>query len=200
MRKQHHVIYVPGIQDDIYHAQSLPMKFWWLYGLRGHCHPMPWAGEEPYEPKFKRLLAQIDGYLAQGHKVSLLGASAGASAVLNAYVERADKITGLAYVCAKINAPETVSDLTYNANPAFKTALYGLQGNLPRLKPADKDKMHSYYSPGDHYVPYAATTIPGVEESRLPPLKHGFAIIYSLTFGAHRIARFLRRQAKLKDN
>lgn len=191
---QHHVIYIPGIQDDAYHAQSLAVSFWRLYGVRGHCHPIPWTGEEAYAPKFQRLLAQIDKYIERGHKVSLVGASAGVSAILNAYVERPNDITGLVYICAKINAPETVSPKTYAANPAFKTALYDLQTNLHKLSAADKAKMLSLYSSNDQTVSYQATVIPGVTEKLLPPLRHGYAIMYSLTLGAPGFIRFLKRQ------
>ncbi len=189
--KQHHVIYVPGIGDDSF-GQSLYIKFWRLYGVRGHLHEMPWAGDGAYEPKLQRLLDKIDHHKAQRHKVSLVGASAGASAVLNAYVERRDDIAGVVYICAKINAPETVSDKLYAKNPAFKTALYCLQDNLKKFTVADKAKMHSFYSPGDHYVPHEATIVGGVAESKLPPLRHGVAVIYSLTFGTHKLLRILK--------
>lgn len=184
--KQHHVIYVPGILDNIYHIQSLAISTWRLHGIHGHCYPIPWAGTEAWEPKFKRLLAEIDRYADAGHKVSLVGASAGASAVLNAYVERKDKISGLVCICAKINAPETVSKKTYQQNPAFKESLEILQRNLPKLTAEDKAKMLSLYSPKDGVVPYLATVIPGVKEQQLPALRHGRAIIYALTFGSGR--------------
>ncbi len=184
MKQQHHVIYVPGILDDIYHAQSLLVGLWRLRGVHGHCHEIPWTGEEDWQPKFRRLLDKIDRYKAQDDDVSLVGASAGASAVLNAYVARKDSIAGLVYICAKINAPEIVSDRTYGKNPAFKTSLYALQDNLGKLTDADKAKMLSLYSPADKTVPYAATVIPGVKEHALPGLNHGKAILYSLGPGA----------------
>lgn len=157
---------------------------------------MPWAGEEPYEPKHRRLLEEIDSYRSEGHKVSLFGASAGASAVINAYMERRNDITGLVYCVAKINAPETVGDRVYAANPAFRTSMQVLQDNLPKLTPDDKARMHSFYSPGDRYVPYEATVIPGVKETRLPPLNHGKAITYALTLGARAVLRPLKELAK----
>lgn len=167
--------------------------------MRGHLHEVPWEGSEAYEPKLKRLLSEIDRYKAQGHLVSLVGPSAGASAVINAYVERRDSITGLVYVCAKINAPETVSDKLYAKNPAFKASMYDLKANLKELKPNDKAKMHSFYSPGDRYVPYEATVIPGVGETKLPPLRHGTAIIYSISLGARKLLSPLK-QLVIKQN
>lgn len=168
------------------------MKLWRFHGVHGHCHEIPWAGPEAFEPKLQKLLDHIDKYLAKGYKVSLIGASAGASGVLNAYMERRDDISGLAYICAKINDPDTVSRKTYAKNPAFKTSMEVLQKNLPKLTQADKAKMHSFYSPGDSTVPYEATVISGVAESRLPALRHGRAILYSLSFGAPKLLKPLK--------
>jgi len=192
MKQQHHVIYVPGILDDIYHAQGVLVKLWRFHGVHGHCHEIPWEGPEAFEPKLQRLLEQIDKYRSKGHKVSLIGASAGASGVINAYMERKDDIHGLIYICAKINAPETVSKKTYARNPAFKTSMEVLQKNLAKLTAADKAKLHSFYSPGDGTVPYDATVIQGVAESRLPALRHGRAILYSLSFGAPTLLQSLK--------
>lgn len=199
MKRQHHVIYVPGILDDIYHAQSAMVASWTLHGVHGHLHEIPWAGEGAWEPKFQGLLDEIDKRREQGHLVSLAGASAGASAVLNAYVERKDDITGVAYICAKINAPETVEYETYEASPAFKTSLYGLQDNLKKLTAQDKAKLHSFWSPGDKRVPYAATVITGVEETKLPSLRHGRAILYSLSVGAGTLLKPLKDLAKAAE-
>lgn len=191
MKKQHHVIYVPGILDGIYY-QNEAVKLWRLYGVRGHCHVMPWLGDEAYEPKMERLLAEIDAYRAKGHLVSLVGASAGASAVLNAYIQRRDDITGVVYIVGKILAPETVPRKIYRTNPAFKTSMAILQKTLRQLTPEDKAKIHSFYSPGDTFMPHAGTVIKGVRESRLPSLQHGWAITYSLTLGARKILRPLK--------
>jgi hypothetical protein len=114
---------------------------------------------------------------------------------LNAFLERKDAITGLVYVCAKINAPASVSAETYRRNPAFKTSLYTLQDNLKRLTPADKARLHSFYSPVDARTPHAATVIPGVRETKLPALRHGRAILYSLSLGASTLLHPLKELA-----
>lgn len=195
MKRQHHVIFVPGLGDNIW-GQGFYVRLWRLHGVHGHLHEIPWKGQGAWEPKLQRLLHEIDTYAEQGYRVSLVGASAGASAVLNAYADRKDKITGVAYICAKINAPETVSEKTYAKNPAFKTSLYALQGVLKKLTPEDTAKFHSFYSPGDNYVPYKATTVQGVSESKIFPLRHGPAIIFSLALGARQILSPLKNLAK----
>lgn len=193
---KHHVIYVPGITDDILHVQSMLIRSWLLYGLRPHTHAVPWAGEDSFEPKLQQLVGLIDALSAAGHTVSLVGASAGASAVLHAYSMRKDKVTGLVYICGKINRPEAVSERTYTQNPAFKGALFGLPDVLQHLTPQDKEKMMSFYSRVDTTVPYPDTLISGVQEQQLPSVKHGWAIVYAISFGAYRIARFLKARRK----
>jgi pimeloyl-ACP methyl ester carboxylesterase len=192
MKKSLHIIYVPGIADNIYHVQSMLLRIWRLYGVHGHCHEMPWLGPISYELKFQSLLDEIDKHTAEGHEVALIGVSAGASAVLNAYVARPDKIKGVVLLCPKINYPATVSPKTYAKNPAFKESLEQLQDNLGKLTAHQKQRILMCYSLGDGTVPYEASTIPGVQERRLPSLKHAQAILYGISFGAPGILRFLK--------
>jgi pimeloyl-ACP methyl ester carboxylesterase len=192
MKKPLHIIYVPGILDNIYHVQSFAVRTWRLSGVHGHCHEMPWSGPASYELKFQRLLEEIDKHDAKGHMVALVGASAGASAVLNAYVAQPDKIKGVILLCPKINYPETVSPKTYAKNPAFRESLKQLQPNLTKLTARQKERTLSYYSPADGTVPYEATVIPGVQQRKLPAIKHARAIIYGITFGAPDFIRFLK--------
>ncbi len=193
MKQQHHIIYVPGILDNIYHLQSLSVATWRLYGVRGHCHPIPWAGQEDYQPKIDRLVAEINGYLANGHRVSLVGASAGASAVLNVYALRPDKISSVGLICAKINRPESVSEAEYYLeNPAFKTSLALVQISLPTLSVVSRRRIISCISPGDSVIPYEDTHVDGIAEILLPKLRHGIAILYCITFGAHKLLKQLK--------
>lgn len=191
---QHHVIYVPGIGDDLYRVQSSVIKLWRLQGVYPHFHAMPWLGSEVYEVKFQHLLELVNKLVDEGCRVSLVGASAGASAVLNAYAERPDRIAGVSYICGKINHPETVSERTYAANPAFKTSVEVLQGNLIKLSVASKSRVRSYYSLVDRSVPYEDTRIPGVEERALPAVRHGFAILYAITLGSPHLLSYLKHQ------
>jgi hypothetical protein len=193
--KKHHVIYVPGIRDDLYKFQSTAIKAWRLYGVRGHCHEMPWLGNESYDLKFQRLLDLIDELSARGDKVYLIGVSAGAGAVINAYMERGSVVEAVACVCPKINRTQTVSPRMLDRNPAFRESLAVLQANLTKLSEADKAKISCHFSPADKSVPHRDTVIPGVQEYRMPPFSHFFSILYSVTFGAPKIIRVLRHKS-----
>lgn len=191
-RQQIDIIYVPGIHDDIYHAQSLMLIPWRLFGVRGHCHVMPWLGKQSYEPKLQSLHEEVNSYRAQNHRVFLVGASAGASAVLNLYAEHPSELAGVALICPKLSHPETVRAAIYEANPAFQTALTILQPNLGLLGRREKARMAIYYSPKDGVIPYEDSSLPGVKEYSLPPVRHGFAILYAITFGAFRLCTRLK--------
>lgn len=188
-----HVIYIPGIGDNLWHVQGAAVSLWRFHGVKAEFHEFPWLGEEPFGPKFERLLNLIDRLEAEGHNVSLVGASAGASAVLNAYAARRNKIKSVALVCPKIKHPETVARKTYTKNPAFEESMERLQDNLPGLNAVDKAKMRIYYSPVDRTVPFADSSLEGVEEQRLPRLKHSYAIVYAITLGAPGLLRHLKQ-------
>ncbi|HSX15887.1 MAG TPA: hypothetical protein VLF40_03800 [Candidatus Saccharimonadales bacterium] len=192
MPKAHHVIYVPGITDDVRHVQGIAVRLWGLHGLHGHMHVMPWAGPGVYDAKHQALLAHIDMLAEKGYIVSLVGASAGASAVINAYVERLGTVAKVAYVTGKINHPETVRPQIYQENPAFKASLLRLQTNLAKLTADDKARMRSFYARDDRTVPYEDTRIPGVAEERLTVLGHAWGIFSAVTIEFYRVARFLK--------
>src|SRR4051812_5916820 len=74
--KENHVIYVPGLGDNLYRWQGLIVQQWWrLFGLHGHLQPMPWGDREKFQPKLQRLLHLIDTLEQEGYAVSLVGAS-----------------------------------------------------------------------------------------------------------------------------
>lgn len=192
-RRRLAIIYVPGIKDDFLYVQSCLIQFWRFRSIRPVLLTMPWSGEEPFEPKLARLVAKIDNLRRQGHKVSLVGASAGASAVLNAYAQRNEALESVAYICGKINHPGTVSSRTYAYNPAFKASMLQLQKTLHLIGDTDKRKLCSFYSPADQTVPYADTVVKGVTEKILPPLGHPWAILYAISFGSGQLIQSLKR-------
>lgn len=190
--QRHYIIFVPGIRDDLLYVQSFLIQCWRFCGVRPVMLTMPWLGAEEFEPKLARLVSRIDNYWRQGHRVSLVGASAGASAVLNAYSQRNNEIESVAYICGKVNHPDTVSNKTYDQNPAFKTSMLQLQNTLSLFSKADKRKIRSFYSTADTTVPYMDTVIGGISEKRLPSFGHMWAILYALSFGSVRLLQALK--------
>lgn len=190
---KHCILYVPGIGDDLYHAQSIAVWCWRLLGVKAICHEMPWMDQAGFEEKLQRLLNLIDKAAADGYAVSLVGASAGASAVLHAYAARPDDVRAVVYICGKLNRPEAVAKRTYASSPAFRESMLRLSSVLQRFTAADKKRFWSLYSPADRVVPYNDTYLEGVTEKRLPNLHHGWAIMYAITVNAPAIIRHIKQ-------
>ena len=192
----HHAIYVPGLGDHRTRAQRLAPKYWEVFGVKGQCYVMNWRDKEALAPKLTRLLQLIDELAKGGNKVSLVGTSAGASAVLVAYAARQDKISGVICICGKINHPETVKPSRFVQNPAFKESLAELQQILPKLGPRARDRIMSIHPLYDGIVPSADTIVPGAQERLIPTVGHAFSIGMTLIFGAALMMGFLKKQAR----
>jgi hypothetical protein len=141
----HHVIFVPGLGDYKPQGQHLVPGYWRLFGVKGHYHPMIWNDKLSFASKLEKLLTKIDRLASDGSFVSLVGTSAGASAVLVAYAARLDNVTGVACICGKVNHPETVESYRYIENPAFKESMAELQRVLPKLNLAARQRIVSIH-------------------------------------------------------
>jgi pimeloyl-ACP methyl ester carboxylesterase len=140
------------------------------------------------------LIALIDKLSEDGSKVSLVGTSAGASAVLVAYAARMDKVVSVACVCGKVNHPETIHPARFVENPAFKQSLAELQTALPKLNQAARARIMSVHPLQDGSVPPADTIIPGADERTILSVGHAFSIFVAMVFYAPVMMHFLKRQ------
>lgn len=190
-----HIIYVPGLGDSKPHAQQFIPGYWGLFGVTGYYLPIRWSSGA-FAPKLERLIGKIDELAAKGDRVSLVGTSAGASAVLVAYAARPDKVAGVVCICGKINHPETVEPWRFAENPAFKESLAQLQQVLPALDRAARARIMSIHPWYDDLVPVADTRIPGATEKTIPAIGHVFGIFVALVFCTPIIIKFLKRQTK----
>jgi len=195
MNVRHAVIYVPGLGDSRIGGQLLAMKLWRLQGVRAELFQMNWSDGEPYEPKQRRLLARVDRLLKQGYRVSLVGASAGGSAVINAYAERQDQLHCAVGICGKLlsHGLSSVHPKYYQKNPAFLESMRRLQGSDEHLTKAHRERILSLRPLYDESVPIAETRIPGSKERIVPVFGHVFGIAYGLLFGSFGIIRFIKR-------
>jgi pimeloyl-ACP methyl ester carboxylesterase len=188
----HHVIYVPGIGDHRRYGQPAALYLWRPYGLHPHYLPLGWHVKEGFDVKLARLTKLIDDLLAAGHTVSLVGVSAGASAVLAAYAER-PAVHRVVTICGKILYPERIGQRTYDMNPDFEGSMALVPAALSRLKTADKLKdILTIYSPRDTVVATDDAQIDGAPTKVVGGWSHGSAIFVAVIFGTHSIAKFLR--------
>ncbi len=185
------VIYVPGLGDRRSYGQRTIVKFWRLFGLQAHYFPLGWADSEAFEPKLSRLLEKIDEVKKPGAKVYLVGVSAGASAVINAFARR-EQVDGVVLICGKIQHPETINPRYFQRNPAFKESIYLVSDSLSKLSQKDRAKIMSIHPLYDQTVPISHTIIPGAREKTVFSVGHIMSIFYVIMFRGRMIAKFLK--------
>jgi len=187
----HHVIYVPGLGDHRTYGQDMAIQLWRLFGLVPHYFPLGWATRDGFDVKLGWLLERIDSLRRQGHTVSLVGVSAGASAALAAYAAR-PQLVGVVCICGKIQRPERVQPITYQNNPDFEESMQRVATNLRKLQQRGQlENIMSIHPLRDRTVALEDTKIVGTTEKTIPAWSHASGIFVGVLFGAPIIAKFL---------
>lgn len=192
MSKEHHVIYLPGLGDQRTWGQSLIVKCWQIFGITAHYHKIGWANNEPFELKLKAVVDKIDSLANQGFLVSLVGISVGASAALNAYVLRQDKVHKVVFISGKIRHPENVNPRYFEKNPAFKQALDLSEANFQKLTRADKQKMIYLHGLYDRIVSPRFDEPAGIRSRAVLAFGHVPSILVAITLYAGTVAKFIK--------
>jgi dienelactone hydrolase len=151
---------------------------------------MNWADGEPFAPKFERLLGAIDKAAAQG-PVALVGSSAGAGAVINAYAQRPN-IRGAVCIAGKINNPQTIGQAYKQQNPAFWESAQLVPNSLTSLRTTERKRILSVYAPQDGVVPPEDSRVTGAHNRQVRNKLHPIVIGTQLVFGAPKWLWFLR--------
>lgn len=190
---KHQVIFLWGLGDKNLKPwiQQILKHLWKIFGLDISFVRIGWADSEPFDKKLSRITNLIDSLHKQHQNVSLVGISAGASAALNAYEQRKNKVNKVVYICGKFNNPQAVNPRFYIENPAFRESLAAAQGNLKKLTHIDKAKMLSVRPLYDGLVPVGDTKIPGVEEKIILTAGHIPSILAALIFYSRAISKEL---------
>lgn len=192
----HTLIIVPGLGDRKNVVEWAVSRWEKNYGILPVVHLMPWLGtEQSFEPKLQRLLSRIDEQIAKGHRVSLLGTSAGGCAVVNAFVKRKDKIHKVINVCGRLREGHNVFPslrLAARNSPAFAESVRLCKGNLESLTPEDKNKMLVVKPIFDEVVPAKTVSIEGVETIIIPSILHVPSIALAMTVTSRLITDFIQ--------
>lgn len=191
MKETIHAFYVPGLGDPRYKSQGSLLKAWSFYGVNIHYYPMYWSDSRPFQEKFEDFLESIDTQTKLTGRVSLIGTSAGASAVINAYAARKEVIDHVVCISGKLNNPQTIAN-SFEQYPSFEGSLGMLAASFSLLDEDDRSRILSLHPLHDGIVPIEDTRIEGAHEGVIPVVGHMASIAYALTLGSHRITRFLK--------
>ena len=193
--RTHTVIFVPGLGSDVSKAR-LATNFWHGKGFNPVVFDMQWRDGEHFEPKFRRLLGLVDEQLDKG-KVSLVGMSAGGSAVGNAFLERRNKVNAMVNVCGRLRGG-TVTGFRSFANMtktsvAFAESVVRFEEGEPSLTESDRQRVLTLRSLADELVPGETSTITGATNLRISSIEHMLSISLAVTLYSHTIKGFLRK-------
>jgi hypothetical protein len=195
VKARHAVIYVPGIGDHALNGRKNLLWAWRYKNIDIEVCRMYWTVDEPWEDKLARLVTLIDQRHAEGKLVTIIGESAGATAVINALFISTDKLHNAILLCGKSQYPERVGASIYRRNPAFKEALTDSHAIVQRLTKKQKAMLINMRPLFDQTVPVGETKIPGVRNIVIPSAFHAVSIVFAMTFWNWRIVRLMRRHA-----
>lgn len=191
---RHHLIFVPGLGDDN------PLLHWEIKrfesdGFAVHIHPAPWRNqEENIQIKLKRLIALIDKLSRDGDLVSLVGISAGASLVLNAYIQRKNKISGVVNLFGRLKSGNYFPSLTFAArgNPAFSESVLTFEKSEQKLTISDRKKVLTIRATFDETVPLSTAPLAGAKNIQVPLIVHTLSIFLGILIYRKAISKFLK--------
>lgn len=194
MSKIQHVIYIPGLGDSRPLKQPELLNLWRTSGIIVHYHAVGWATTEPFAAKLKKLEELVDELYKNHGPLSVIGVSAGATAALNLYMSRKDKIRRVVYICGKLLGVSNVSKHYFMQNPAFYDSLVLAQSNIEKLDDEDKQKMLSVHAIYDNVVPLHTSLIPGVRAKTLPSILHIPSIFLAISIYRSMTINFLKQK------
>lgn len=198
MSKPHHVIYIPGLEDQR-KGYELIINCWRIYGIIPHVHRIGWKdGNNDFKPKLEKLVKEVSIFLKQGNIVSLVGASAGGSAALNAFIEE-PKINAVVNLCGRLRAGKNVSPSLEKASsesPSFKQSVVLLEKRELAMSKNQRGKVLTLSPLWDEIVPKSTTSLSGTSNRILPSVEHALTGFLGMTIFSPLIINFLKQKVK----
>jgi pimeloyl-ACP methyl ester carboxylesterase len=189
------VIYVPGLGDKRLTSRQRGIDLWRYSKVTVELCPMKWYISEPWSNKYVRLVRLIELRRAEGKSVTLIGESAGASAVMTVMAARPELVDGAILLCGKFMHPDRVAKSLYRNNPAFHDAISNSADGTPKLSSDARKKILNLHPLLDPVVPVKETRVAGITDAYMPMIGHAASIVFALTLWSWRMVAFARKQA-----
>lgn len=190
----HHIIYIPGLNDQLiiqHEAVRLLPLYWRLRGFRGHIVYPHWE-EGQLDPKLERVIAKIDGLARQGHRVSLIGQSAGGSLALNAFAARKDTVVGLINLTGRLHIAGTPAlEVATRHNPAFAKSVEQAEVIVQTLSQLDRQRIMTIRPYIDYIVPATSVSVDGATNLVSPIWGHTLGGAINASFASGQWLAFL---------
>lgn len=182
LSKQHHLIYIPGLHDQ-HPLRRIDLScvpfIWRLHGFHAHILFPHWEEGDTFTPKLERIIQKIDELNVKGCLVSLVGQSAGGSAVMNAFIERPDKVVGVVNITGRLHSPgqPSLEEASYGS-PAFADSVRRCQSKLPHLTNKQRKRIMTIRPSIDKVVPAESVAVEGATNIVSPVRGHSLGGAY----------------------
>ncbi len=194
MRKEHHIIYVPGLNDQNILNRNLAKLipfYWHKFSVTTHIIAPHWEEGDSFGPKLKLLLREVDALIYHGHIITIVGQSAGGSAAMNAFCERRNMIHKVVNITGRLNRGDNVNpsleQVSKNSRAFRESVLLFEKVNEPTLKPSDREKCLTIRPFWDEAVPSSTVSIKGATNLVAPFPEHTLGGILIGIFYASKI-------------
>ncbi len=201
MSKEHHLIMIPGLSDQGFlqkRLMNLVPEYWRKYGIIGHVVYPNWEDGESFAPKLKRMVKKVDELIEQDHDVSVMGLSAGGSAVLNIFCERKNVLRGAINATGRLRAGERVHpslDFAAKSSLAFKESVLLFENKNEKILTKDDRKRIMTIRPlWDEIVPASTVAVQGADNRIIPVIDHLLAGGYVSFIYGKKIVLFINKQ------
>ncbi len=195
MSKNHQVIVVPGLGGSSSLLRTF-VRSWKRFGIIPEVFEMNWRDEHTdFDTQLGRLIQRIDQLHRTGTRVSLVGTSAGGSAVLNAYCAQTEKTHRVINVCGRMIAGQKVFPSLQTASRTstiFHTSVLTCERNVSKLPTKDRSRILTIQPIFDEIVPITTMTIPGSRLMKIWSLEHLLSIGVAMTVYKAQIIQFLQ--------
>lgn len=190
---KHHVIFVPGL-DDGKKGYDFFINRWKKYGVVPHVYRMRWMNEkDSFDNKLNKFLDFISKLQRENNRVSLVGNSAGASAVLNAYI-RNPKIHAVVNSSGRLRAGENVHpslDWAARKSAAFKESVLLFEKKEPKMTKKQRENILVLLPIWDEIVPLSTIKLKGAKTQRIIGIEHGLNGILAISVYSQKIMDFI---------
>lgn len=186
------IIYVPGLFDHVKWVDALQrraLKGWEKHGATTEVFLAGWKDDSDFDPRLDALCERIEQLAEQGLEVSLVGASAGATAVVGALHRLPQHVKAAVIICGKVHRPHIIPEFVLDELEVFDDALDDTQVALAELTEDERSKLVSMRSMFDAIVPPKDSIVRGAQNIRMPIIGH----LAGIGFGLVRYGRFIAK-------
>lgn len=194
---KHSIILVPGLDDgpDTW-LMRLILRLWRSDGIKVDLCRVQWKDGLSYPSKLEKLLRLIDDLTKTGYTVSLVGISAGGSAVINALFARPDKVHKVINVCGRLKDGGYLGfrslERRSRSSTAFRDSVLTCEQNLEKTDSTYLRRIMTFRARfGDELVPSDTSQVSGTNNIALPTIEHMISIAITLLFYRRSIIEFI---------